>query len=137
MVIRLICLLFIGSPPFFTGCGKTRVRTAKSPATAKEVTPLPLTGALAHAVRYAEERDFAGYAKRFLQPDELERVKRSERSLDEVGRERMGDPQALIAKIRRVKVSKPNLSDDGHRAIYEREGERLVLVRVGKRWYFD
>jgi hypothetical protein len=123
------------------GCRGTVARSvAASTPTATQPTKPAEIGphvAMARAVRMAEERDFAGFATRVLQPSELAAAKQAGTSPEQLGRDRMGDPVEFAARIRRLKSVTPVFSAGLETVTYESGGERIVLVHVNKRWYFQ
>jgi hypothetical protein len=125
------------------GCRRTVARSvaaAASTPTGTEPTKPSEIGphvAMARAVRMAEERDYAGFATRVLQPGELAAAKQAGKSPEQLGRDRMGDPVEFAARIRRLKSVTPVFSTGRETATYESGGERIVLVQVNKHWYFQ
>ena len=124
------------------GCRRTVARsvaaattpTATPPTKPSEIGPHV---AMARAVRMAEERDFAGFATRVLQPSALAAAKQDGTSPEQLGRDRMGDPVEFAARIRRLKSVTPVFSVGRETVTYESGGERIVLVQVDKHWYFQ
>ena len=124
------------------GCRRTDARSVAAAATTPTATPPTKPSeigphvAMARAVRMAEERDYAGFATRVLQPSALAAAKQDGTSPEQLGRDRMGDPVEFAARIRRLKSVTPVFSTGRETATYESGGERIVLVHVNKHWYF-
>src|SRR4051812_22798131 len=91
----------------------------RPPAPAPGPTDAGLRTALALAIGLLETRDYRGYVERFLPPAELEGELRAGRSLDDLVRWVLHDPDRQLARLRQVRGSSPAFHDGGATAVFE------------------